>query len=54
MTRDKEHLGIMVPSSNRTLEPDCALLAPPEVTLHFTRFGGYDVDAVPDNCLETL
>lgn len=40
-------LGIMVPSSNTNLEPDCGILVPAGVTAHFTRLGGYDVEAVP-------
>lgn len=40
-------MGIIVPSSNTNLEPDCALLVPCEATAHFTRLGGYDVEAIP-------
>lgn len=46
--RGAGRLGIIVPSSNTNLEPDCALLVPEGVTTHFTRIGGYDVDAIPD------
>lgn len=42
-------IGMIVPSSNTNAEPDCQLLAPPGVTLHSTRSGGYDVNAVPDS-----
>ena len=48
MARDQGRIGIILPASNTNLEPDCALLVPPGVTLHFTRVGGYDVDEVPD------
>lgn len=48
MARDQGRIGVIVPASNTNLEPDCALLAPPGVTLHFTRVGGYDVDDIPD------
>ena len=42
-------LGMIVPASNTNAEPDCLLLAPPGLTLHVTRSGGYDVDAIPDS-----
>ena len=42
-------IGIIVPSSNSNAEPDCLMLAPSGVTLHFTRSGGYDVSAIPDS-----
>ncbi|EAY30238.1 maleate cis-trans isomerase family protein [Microscilla marina] len=48
MSRDQGRIGVIVPSSNTNLEPDCALLVPAGITLHFTRVGGYDVDDVPD------
>jgi maleate cis-trans isomerase len=40
-------VGIIVPSSNTNLEPDCTLLVPSGVSVHFTRLGGYDVEVVP-------
>lgn len=46
--RERGRIGIIVPSSNTNLEPDCQLLIPDDVTVHFTRIGGYDVDAIPD------
>lgn len=46
--RDKR-IGLIVPSSNTNVEPDCLLLAPPGVTFHSVRSGGYDVDAIPDS-----
>lgn len=42
-------IGMIVPSSNTNAEPDCQLLASPGVTLHITRSGGYDVNAIPDS-----
>ncbi len=42
-------IGIIVPSSNSNAEPDCLMLAPSGVTLHFTRSGGYDVSVIPDS-----
>jgi maleate isomerase len=46
--RSGGRLGMIVPSSNSNLEPDCALLVPAGVTTHFTRMGGYDIDKIPD------
>lgn len=48
MARNRGRIGVILPASNTNLEPDCALLTPPGVTLHFTRVGGYDVDTIPD------
>jgi maleate cis-trans isomerase len=45
----RRRLGIIVPASNTNTEPDCQMLAPPGLTLHFTRSGGYDVEAIPDS-----
>nr|WP_320136118.1 aspartate/glutamate racemase family protein [uncultured Amphritea sp.] len=42
-------IGLIVPSSNTNVEPDCLMLTPPGVTLHVTRSGGYDVNAIPDS-----
>jgi len=42
-------IGMIVPASNTNAEPDCLLLAPPGVTIHTTRSGGYDVAAIPDS-----
>jgi maleate isomerase len=42
-------IGLIVPSSNSNAEPDCLMLAPPGVTIHSTRSGGYDVSAIPDS-----
>ena len=36
-----------MPASNTNLEPDAALLHPPEVTVHFARIGAYDEEAIP-------
>ena len=40
---------MIVPGSNTNAEPDCLLLAPTGVTIHTTRSGGYDVEAIPDS-----
>ena len=48
LTRGLARLGIVVPVSNTNLEPDMMMLAPAGVSLHFTRAGGYDVEAIPD------
>ncbi len=45
----QRRIGVIVPASNTNAEPDCLALAPPTVTLHVTRSGGYDVDAIPDS-----
>jgi maleate cis-trans isomerase len=45
----RRRIGMIVPSSNTNAEPDCLLLAPPGVTIHTTRSGGYDVAAIPDS-----
>jgi maleate isomerase/arylmalonate decarboxylase len=42
-------IGMIVPSSNTNAEPDCQMLAPPGVTIHTTRSGGYDVKSIPDS-----
>jgi maleate cis-trans isomerase len=44
----RRRIGMIVPASNTNAEPDCLLLAPPGVTIHATRSGGYDVAAIPD------
>lgn len=48
MARNQGRIGVILPASNTNIEPDLALLAPRGITLHFTRVGGYDVDAIPD------
>jgi maleate cis-trans isomerase len=45
----RRRLGVIVPASNTNAEPDCLLLAPAGLTLHVTRSGGYDVEAIPDS-----
>ncbi|MEM9141049.1 MAG: Asp/Glu racemase [Pseudomonadota bacterium] len=47
-TRGLARLGVLVPFTNTNLEPDLALLAPPGVSIHAARLGGYDRDAIPD------
>jgi maleate isomerase len=47
--RRQKRIGIIVPSSNTNAEPDCQMLAPNGVTIHVTRSGGYDVNAIPDS-----
>lgn len=46
--RTRARLGVLVPFTNTNLEPDMALLAPPDVSIHVARLGGYDADEVPD------
>jgi maleate cis-trans isomerase len=45
----RQRIGLIVPSSNTNAEPDCLMLMPTGVTLHATRSGGYDVNAIPDS-----
>jgi maleate cis-trans isomerase len=47
--RRRRRIGVIVPSSNTNAEPDLQMLAPTGVTLHCTRSGGYDIDAIPDS-----
>jgi maleate isomerase/arylmalonate decarboxylase len=48
ISRGRARFGILVPFTNRNLEPDMSLMRPNGVSLHFARIGGYDEDAVPD------
>lgn len=45
--RARARIGILIPFTNTNLEPDMELLRPPNVTVHFTRMGGYDADEIP-------
>ena len=47
--RGQGRIGAMVPSSNRNLEPDFFLLAPPQVSVHFVRIPSGDIEAIPDS-----
>jgi len=47
--RRRRRIGVIVPSSNTNAEPDLQMLAPSGLTLHCTRSGGYDVEAIPDS-----
>ena len=47
-SRTRARIGVVVPFSNTNLESDMILLRPAEASLHFTRAGGYDLDATPD------
>ena len=46
--RGRARIGVFVPFTNTNIEPDMMLMAPPGVSLHFTRLGGYDQDEIPD------
>ncbi|MEM8843017.1 MAG: Asp/Glu racemase [Pseudomonadota bacterium] len=48
-TRGRARLGVLVPFTNTNLEPDMVWLAPPGISVHFARLGGYDVDEIPDD-----
>jgi maleate isomerase len=47
-SRGRARIGVLVPFTNTNLEPDLALMAPPGLSLHIARMGGYDEDEVPD------
>ncbi len=47
-SRGLARIGVVVPVTNTNLEPDLWMLAPPGVSLHFARAGGYDVHRIPD------
>ncbi len=47
-SRGRARIGVVVPVTNTNLEPDLALLAPEGVSIHVSRSGGYDVNAIPD------
>ncbi len=46
--RVRARIGVLVPFTNTNLEPDLAYLCPPDVSLHFTRIGGYSLEGIPD------
>jgi maleate isomerase len=48
-SRARARIGVVVPASNTNLESDMILLRPYDVSLHFARARGYDLDAVPDS-----
>ncbi|WP_300035312.1 Asp/Glu racemase [uncultured Roseobacter sp.] len=45
--RGKFRIGLMVPFTNTNLEPDFALMCPPEFMVHTVRMGGYEEEAIP-------
>ena len=47
-SRGLARIGVFVPFTNVNLEADMAMMCPAGVTMHYTRLGGYDIDAVPD------
>ena len=48
LNRRLRRIGMIVPSSNNNAEPDSLMLVPDGVTIHVTRSGGYDVNAIPN------
>ena len=46
--RKRTRIGVVVPVSNTNLEPDLYQFAPKNLSFHFVRTGGYDVDQIPD------
>ncbi len=47
-SRGRARIGVLVPFTNTNLESDMIMARPMGVSLHFSRIGGYDLDAVPD------
>lgn len=47
-TRGRARIGALVPFTNTNLEPDLMMMAPPGISVHVTRMGGYDRDEIPD------
>ncbi|MEM8801060.1 MAG: Asp/Glu racemase [Pseudomonadota bacterium] len=47
-SRGLSRFGILVPFTNTNLEADFALMRPDGVSMHYSRLGGYDEDAIPD------
>ncbi|MEE4187904.1 MAG: Asp/Glu racemase [Roseobacter sp.] len=47
-TRATKRLGLLVPYTNTNIEPDFAMMCPPDMTVHVARMGGYAQDEVPD------
>ncbi|WP_436399001.1 maleate cis-trans isomerase family protein [Roseobacter sp. S98] len=45
--RRGKRVGLLVPFTNTNLEPDFAMMAPPGLTVHVARMGGYDEDEIP-------
>ncbi len=41
-------IGVLIPFTNTNLEADFAYLAPQDISFHYTRIGGYELDKVPD------
>lgn len=42
-------IGVLVPFTNTNLEADMMRLRAPNMSLHFTRIGGYALDEIPDS-----
>ncbi len=45
--RGKARIGVLVPFTNTNLEADMNLMLCPDMSVHFQRMGGYDVDEIP-------
>ena len=50
--RGRGRIGAMVPSTNRNLEPDFFLLAPPGVSVHFVRLREENPDELPTSTVQ--
>lgn len=44
----RKRIGVLVPFTNTTLEPDCYRLKPESASVHFSRFSGYADAGIPD------
>lgn len=42
-------IGVLVPFTNTNLEADMMRLLGPDMSIHFTRIGGYAMDEIPDS-----
>ncbi len=46
--RVRARIGVLVPFTRTNLEPDLVGLCPPDISIHFTRIGGFDLEELPD------
>ena len=42
-------IGVLVPFTNTNIEADMIRMRPEGASIHFTRMGGYNLDAIPDS-----
>lgn len=46
-SRERFRIGVLVPYTNTSLEPDLAMMRPAGVSIHVTRISGYEPSGVP-------